>query len=191
MLSISTIYYVSIIVWIFPIIRQYNTRLFYFFLILGLSDPLNLFLVSILKIKPGIIHCVAAILLFYSLGLTERLKLKISFTDILAAVLFMFAVFFADLLYLTLALHLLILARVFQMLIIPLHNKSVLNIFYLVLIFYEITLVVNLFTLIRGGVSGLSLYYITIIFQLLIAIFFSIFKENDPPIMIKISSKQD
>lgn len=37
-----TIPYLSTFVWIFPALRQYRTNLFFFFLILALTDPIVL-----------------------------------------------------------------------------------------------------------------------------------------------------
>ena len=177
------------IVWIFPIFRQYNTKMFFFFLFLGLSDPLNLFSVSVLQIKPGLIHSVAALLLFYSLNFRDKQKLKISYTDILVVVLFLSAVFiFYNLFYLTLIIHFLILSRFIQIFVIDLHQISELNIFYLVLVFYEISIVINLFVLLGESEKRMFLFFITLTFQFLIAIFFTISREDNPHLRVKLKS---
>jgi hypothetical protein len=85
---------ISSIVWILPIFRQYKTRMFYFFLVLGLADPLNMLAVMVLKFKTCYVHSIAAILLFYSLNYRENRKLKLSYTDLLVGVLFITMVFF-------------------------------------------------------------------------------------------------
>jgi hypothetical protein len=163
--------------------------MFFFFLILGLSDPLNLFSVSVLQIKPGLIHSVAALLLFYSLNFKDKQKLKISYTDILVVVLFLSAVFiFYNLFYLTLIIHFLILARFIQIFVIDLHQISELNIFYLVLVFYEISIVINLFVLLGESEKRMFLFFITLTFQFLIAIFFTIYREDNPHLRVKLKS---
>ena len=163
--------------------------MFYFFLVLGLSDPLNLLSVLLLKVKPELLYSIAALLLFYSLNFRDHQKLKLSYTDLLVVVLFLFmTIFLSDLFYLTIAIHILILTRLFQIVIIPLHQKSEINIFYLVLVFYEISLLINLTILLSRTNAGILLFYITLAFQILIAVFFTIFKENNPRLLLKLKS---
>jgi hypothetical protein len=179
--------YISSVVWIFPIFRQYNTRIFYFFLVLGLSDPINLLCVLVFNFKTGLIHSIAALLLFYSLNLRYQKKIKISYTDLLVAVLFLTSiVFLSDLFYLVIAIHILIFARLVQIVIMPLHQKSELNIFYLILIFYEITVITKLSIYLSETYSGILFTYITLAFEVLIAIFFTVFKENNPRLTLKL-----
>ncbi len=185
----TVVVYVSSIVWIFPIFRQYNTRMFYFFLVLGLSDPINIFSLWALNTKPGFVHSIAALLLFYSLNFRDNQKLKMSHTDILVGILFLSLAFFLnELFYLTFLIHLLILSRIIQIIVVDIHKKSELNIFYLVLIFYEISIVMNLFILLSRTERGMLLFFITLTFQILIAIFFTIFKENNPRLLLKLKS---
>lgn len=185
---VSLIGYVSTIVWIFPIFRQYNTRMFYFFLILGIGDPITLLGIWLFNIKPGLIHSIAALPLFYSLNLRENKYIKLSYTDILVLVLFIsMIIYLRDLFYLPFAIHFLIFARIIQFFIVDLHQKSELNIFYLILVFYEITLLINFAIFLSKTDTGLLLFYITLAFQILIAIFFTIFREDDPRLSVKLT----
>jgi len=185
----SIIVYISSIAWIFPIFRQYNTKMFYFFLVLGLSDPINILCIWVLNTKPGLIYSIAALQLFYSLNLRDRKEIRLSYADLLFVVLFLLMIIFiSELFYLTTAIHILILARIVQIVIMPLHQRSELNIFYLVLLFYEITVLIKLSVYLSGTDAGILFAYITIAFQILIAVFFTVFKENNPRLLLKLKS---
>jgi hypothetical protein len=84
------------------------------------------------------------------------------------------------------AIHILIFARLVQIVIMPLHQKSELNIFYLVLLFYEITVITKRSIYLSETYSGILLTYITLAFEVLIAIFFSVFKENNLRLVLKL-----
>jgi hypothetical protein len=183
------IVYISTIVWILPIFRQYNTRIFYFFLILGLSDPANIISVSLFTHKTGLVYCIAALLLFYSLNLREHSRLKFTYTDFLLIILFVSAIFLLnDLNYLILCIHLIILVRFIQKVVIDVHQKGEANVFYLMLILYETTVIVKIVVFLFGSNVGVLFFYITLAFQILIGIFFTLFKENNPFLNLKLTT---
>jgi hypothetical protein len=180
--------YISSFAWIFPIFRQYKTRFFYFFLILGLSDPINLLCVLELNVKSGLVHSIASLLLFYSINHSEK-KTRFSYTDMLVVILFLSTtVFLAELYFITIGIHILILARFIQLFTIILHQKTEINIFCAGLVFYEITVVIKLAIYLSGTYSGVLFSYITLAFQLLIAIFFTIYREDNPHLRVKLKS---
>lgn len=178
MQTATLIIYISFVVWIFPIFRQHNTQLFYFFLILGISDPINFLLVSVYSLKSGVVHSIAALLLFYSINQADK-KLKLTYSDILVIALFLLALFFYDLILLLMIIHILILIRFLQTVIIDLHKNAKLSIPYLILVFYELTVIIKLFFFLSGTHTGIFFFYTTLAFQLLIGIFFTIFKIDD------------
>ena len=105
----------------------------------------------------------------------------------LVVILFlMMLIFLSDLFYLVTAIHILIFARIVQIVIMPLHQKSELNIFYLILLFYEITIITKLSIYLSETHSGVLFTYITLAFEILIAVFFTVFKENNPHLVLKL-----
>ena len=86
------------------------------------------------------------------------------------------------------ALHLLIFIKFFKIGIVNLHKYNSINIFQLALIFYELSVVVNQLVLLNNYDIKVVFFYTTLFFQILIAIFFTIFKENNPRLNISLKT---
>ncbi|MBK7630564.1 MAG: hypothetical protein IPJ23_07670 [Ignavibacteriales bacterium] len=180
--------YVSTIAWIFPIFRQYKCNLFYFFLFLGLSDPLTILLVKIFHIHPGIISVIVAPILFYTVNIDRKKDFNIKpleiFVVVLTAILLLTISNFDIIL---LIIHTLILIRVLYKILIELHHKQLVNLFHIVLAFYMTTSVASLIIYLNGDHKGIILFYINLAFQILIALFFSIFREDNPKLTYNVT----
>jgi hypothetical protein len=188
MITAKIIIYISSGVWLLPVFRQYKGNYFYYFLILALSDPLNIFFGSVLGIlQGGHIHSVLSILIFYSIGTTGQNFLKNWIFHLIFILCFLYVLFFMETQpQLVLVIHFLVLYKFIKNAIIHLHNTNLLNFFYLILIFYEITLIVNLIVLIGRTDTGYILFYITASFQILIALFFAIFREDSSLLSVRV-----
>lgn len=181
------ILYVSIFFWIFPAIRQYKGNYFHYFLILALSDPINIFCVSFIGVTQGWVHSVAGLLLVYSVGYNNNeFRKYLIHNTVLILVFISLLLVLPNLRYLILATHMMILAKFLKIAFVHLHNNSKLNLFYLALIFYEITIVINFIDLITGISVGITFFYIILAFQILLAIFFTIFREENPMLNFKL-----
>ena len=181
-MEISTIIlYFSAIAWIFPIFRQYRCNLFYFFLILGLSDPITIILLKLFHLVPGYIFVIVAPFLFYAVNINRQKPYTINWLEIF---IFVLAIGLLPVIQnqdiITLIIHVLILLRIVTKIIIELHHNQILNIFHLVLAFYMITSVASLIVYLNGDDQAIMLFYINLFFQIPIAIFFSIFSEDNP-----------
>jgi len=177
--------YISIFFWLFPPFRQYKGRYFYYFLILALSDPLALIVVSLIGILPLFIHAIAGLLLLYSFDSIEYLKKYLLANMVFILAFFLFLFLLDNLLYLILALHLLILYRFIRLSLLNTFSKNELNIFLLVLVFYEISIVVKTIVFVSGTNLGIIFFYLTLSFQILFAIFFTIFREGSSFLKLK------
>lgn len=185
----SIIAYISIFFWIFPAIRQYKRNYFHYFLFLALSDPINIFCVSFIGVTQGWVHSVAGLLLFYSVGYSNNeFRKYLIYNTVLILVFVCLLVVLANLRYPILATHTMILAKFLKIAFVHLHNTSKLNLFYLALIFYEITIVINFIDLITGTSVGITFFYIILAFQILLAIFFIIFREENPMLNFKLKT---
>ena len=181
------IVYVSIIAWILPVFRQYKGNFFYYFLIWALADPFNVWCAPLLKIHGYVSHSIAGLLLFYSVGVTLQSFIKNWVYHLLLILGFLSALYLLpNLIFLLLFIHFLILYKFIKLAVIRLHSTSELNIFYLVLIFYETSLLVKLIVLISGTETAVVLFYLTLLFQILVAIFFTIFREESSLITIRL-----
>jgi hypothetical protein len=187
MLIAKIITYASIFVWLLPAIRQYKGKYFYYFLILALSDPLNIFFVNVLNVPNYFFHSIAGILLFYSIGTSTQSFLKYWKFNLLFILVFLFTLFtLPNLLFLILILHVLILSIFIKQSVILLHQSGELNYFLLVLIFYEITVLLKVIVFISGTDTGIMFFYLTLSFQILVALFFTIFREESSILTIKL-----
>ena len=179
---------VSLIIWLFPVFRQYKSNLFYYFFILALEDPIVYVTFIFTNIPVTVIHSIAGILLFYAVDKDWKNIFKNRIMNLILIGGFLVALFtLSNLMFLILTLHLLILSKFIKYIIIRLFNFSEINCFYFILIFYELTILINLIVLLSGTNVGYLLHYITAAFQMLVAIFFIIFKEDSQ--LLKISLK--
>ena len=188
-MSVATlVLYISTFAWIFPIFRQYKCNLFYFFLLLGISDPLSIFFLKIIHLKPGIISVIMTPILFYSININRQKPFAISRFEIFV---FVFTIALIPIIrnydIIQLFIEILILIRIIYNIIIDLHHKQLLNIFHLMLAFYMITSVASLIIYLNGDHQGIVLFYINLSFQIFIAIFFSIFREDHPKLTYNIT----
>lgn len=182
------IIYLSSFAWIFPIFRQYKSNLFYFFLFLGISDPLTILLFQIFRHPPGIISVIFAPILFYTINIDRQKKFSINSIEIFVFLL-TFILFFTvpnnDVIILV--IHTMILIRVLSKILIELHHKQIVNIFHIVLAFYMTTSVASLLVFLNGDYQAMVLFYINLAFQILIAIFFSLFSEDNPKLIYNVT----
>lgn len=182
------ILYLSILAWIFPIFRQYRCNIFYFFLLLGISDPLAILYLKTFHSSPVYIAVIMAPLLFYTVKIDRQKKFTITPLEIsvfiLTAVL-LFAISNLDIIMLI--IHTLVLIRIIFKILIELHHKQIINIFHLVLAFYMTTSVASLIIFLNGDHQAIILFYINLAFQILIAFFFATFREDHPKLIYNVT----
>ncbi len=185
----QSIIYASIFFWLFPVYRQYKGNYFLFFLILALSDPMVMLSVAVLKVQPTLIHSIAGIFLLYSIDTVKQEFERLWLLNLMIVVTFIIALLLlSNLLILVLILHFLILIVFIKKLMLKLHQLSEFNWFYLVLIFYEITVILKVIVFISGTEIGILYFYLTLAFQFLVAIFFTIFREESPLLRTRLIS---
>lgn len=180
--------YISIIVWIFPAIRQYKSNLFYYFFILAVTDPFNQLWFIFTKPSPNAyIYCISSLLLYYSIDLRNQRK-----SDNWVSKLTLILTFIAALLLttnyhlITAVLHVIILFKFIKIITVKLYNENKLNLFYLTLILYELTIVLKMSLIIVITETGIVFFHLTLVFEMLIAVFFIIFREDDSKIIISL-----
>lgn len=178
----------STVAWIFPAIRQFKTKLFYYFLLLALADPLAILLQILFKLDGlHISSILAGILLYYSIDFNWENILNHWIVNLAIVTAFIIGfVMLSNIIGLTVVCHFLIFSKFAKYIIIRLHSAGEVNSFYLVLIFYELTILVNLIAVIGGTSIAITLHYITLLFELLIAVFFSIFRMDNKALIIKL-----
>lgn len=185
--TLKTIFFISIIVWFFPAIRQYKTKYFWFFLILALSDPIVYILRTTLIYNPSFYFYV-----FISFLLIISLQDK---DFIIRARLFWLSIFiltiigfFLDIsnnsqLLLLLFTNSIILFILLRNYIVEFVNKKN-NLFLLFLVIYQLTNISKFLNLLLGFADATAFFIITSIFQIAFGLFFSIFREDNSKLVL-------
>lgn len=183
------IIYISIVAWVFPIFRQYRSNLFYFFLFLGICDPLSMLVSKFIHMQIENIAVIISPILFYTINIDRKKDFKITKTEIFVFILaYTLFILRTNPNIILLIIHTLIAIRAIFKIIIDLHLNQKVNLFQLVLAFYMITSVASLIIFLNGDYRGIVLFYTNLAFQILIAFFFSIFREDDQRLVFKVAS---
>lgn len=171
----------SVIVWILPPIRQYRGSMFDFFLVLALIDPITLvYGMTTRKSLPMWIFSLFVYLLIISVTSEEYLrKMKylfialplffISFIPFMQTKHYHFIIIFENSVLLFIFLKWLITNYV---------DKKKLNFFYLMLVFYILTVILKYFNLLIGFADASQLFVIASISQILFGLFFAVVRED-------------
>ena len=172
-----------------PIFRQYKGNFFHYFLILGLADPTAMLCVAVFNIQPILIHSIAGVFLFYSIDDVRQNVKRFWLLNLIIVITFTIALLMQlNPLFLVLILHFLILIMFIKKLMLKLHQLGEFNWFYLVLVFYEITVLLKVIVFLSGAEIGILYFYLTLAFQFLVAIFFTIFREENQLLRIRLKT---
>ena len=183
------IVYLSILFWIFPAIRQYKTEMFWYFLVLALSDPIGLILIAFRTNNPHTTLIISFILLFvviWSLLKKSSTKAVLFVVSTLFIVSFFVPRIFST--YLALLFHIIIIFYFIQRSLSFITRTNKVNIFHLFLLLEEISIVLKVLAVLNGAKMGITFFLVTNLFEILIAIFFTIFKENDNRLFIDLKN---
>ncbi len=181
------IYFVSIIIWILPALRQYKTEFFDFFLILALIDPIAIIYGIITKSSiPVWLTVYFAYLLIVSLMTEENIK-KLRYLLIIIPVVFTLSIPFLGkkhLLFFILLENIIIFLFFLKFLITDYVNHQRIKLFYFMLCFYELTVILKFFNVIMSFSNAYSFYFITSITQIIFGLFFSIVREDESGVIV-------
>ena len=181
----------SVLFWVGPAIRNWKSSLFPLFLFFASHD----LIVLLIKALSGIVidtsfSIFLLTLVIYYLLNVFKLKRKVIFVYILALILI--SVIFWQYANLTIKLTVLI-AQIIVLLLLVLKKfaemsieKNAYSLFYIVLIFYFLTLILKYISIFIGTEHAVEYFIVTTIFQILFGLFFSIFREDDPRLLVKL-----
>lgn len=177
----------SIVIWLFPPIRQLKTRYFYFFLILALADPVSLFIKNFIYIHISFYFPFVSLLLFLSIYRKEKSNEKFHFavTITATAVTFILTLILEQSQLSVGILHFLIVFLFLKEFIIRFAFKSELDLFLLMLIFYEFTTILKYLNVAFGITNATAYFFITTIFQISFGLFFTVFRGDRARVVIQ------
>ena len=180
---IKYLVYSGIIVWLFPPIRQFRTSKFYFFLILALMDPIALIYGEIFRTSITFnYYLIGNYLLLASLA-WEKKSSEIRYSLVVAGIFFtilLFTINFStnDHLFIAVILQIILLLILLKTFIVEYAFNSNFNLFYLVLVFYVLTIISKFLIVLLDLANASAFFHITTIAQILFGLFFSIYKEG-------------
>ena len=180
---------VSTVVWLITPIRQYKTRYFWFFLTLGLTDPVAIIVGKSFDLVIAQLYVPLNILLFLSIIEYKKITFyKILFYIIIVGLgVYSFvhfweygSYFFTAVLFLVLMI---LIRQSFQFIV----EIGSINIFHAVLVFYQALNVFKSLTILLNFSTGVWFYFISNVLQIFIGIFVALYREDDPRLLVKVT----
>lgn len=182
MTIINTIVIIDLIVWLIIPLRQYKTKLFLYFLILGLLDPIQYAIGQIFQSNIMAIYLFGSVAMLYGVLFNTKVKIKI-WLMIFFAVLVLITMYYSgsSLIILQIIIHSIIFISFLRILVVYYSSNRKLLLFHLVLVVYEFSLLLKFFVYMNEVGVGPIYYYVTTAFQILIGIFFLFVNELNSP----------
>jgi len=171
----------NIFVWLLPPIKQFGGRYFYYFLILALSDPLNIAIRYLFHFT-FYLHLILDLFLILSLFDFRMLK-NIPF--VLLLILFSVGsnIFLTpdSAAVLMIICDLIILTIFLKRTVLYLHDYGSINLFFFVLILYETSAISKYLILLFELPVKIIYFNLTTAFEILIALYFTFFTTDNSP----------
>jgi len=173
--------YLSVVVWLIPPIRQYRTRYFLYFLVLALSDPINIS--SFYIFHTGIWTGNVLTSCFSLIALLKRQRIKKNLTPIAAYIFIVFYLMYNTnmngMRILTGINMFLILLMFVNDFVVSLKYHASINLFYIAVLLYNIANFIKVIFSFSHVKTGFIYFYITTFFQIFIAVYFSFFNVKN------------
>ncbi|MCK9426365.1 MAG: hypothetical protein M0Q21_10035 [Ignavibacteriaceae bacterium] len=164
--------------------------MFKYFLVLGISDIIGFSFTNLFKISSQHFYVIISLCTFIALQKSEYLKKKKIFFIGLGLMIILLSFFEerrAPYIYLIAFLHLMIIFRILYLFVMVVAEKQVINFFYLVLAFYEFTILLKFLNfLFELNVDAQTYFYITTVFELAVGVFFTTFREDSSKLVYKL-----
>lgn len=181
------------IAWVLPPFRHFGRSYFVFFLVLALMDPTVFIINTFSNFDPMRIHSLTLYILWLSIIDLQNLK-KYYMIYLVGGLLLVSCSFFLSIqinVLLILVLLLLILLILIKKLIIDINRILIIDNFNIALVFYIVTLIMKVLYYLFTSQHNIVFFYLTTAFEILFAIFFTIFHDNDKRLQIKLSRRRE
>lgn len=174
---------VSILIWLLPPFRQLKGGYFFYFLILGYSDPLALLLLKLLKLEIIYTHLVMGLFLLLAVMFYNK-TIKTKWMILLIAFCIIgVSVGNRNFRYLSLILfHLLIFVQLLVPSIKEYFLKHRINLYFTLFLLYELLIILSTTGFAFNYTSGVYFFYLSLAFEMLIGIFFTFYNLVNTPL---------
>ena len=171
----------NIFVWFFPPIKQYGGKYFYYFLILALSDPLNIAIRQVFHFT-FYLHLILDLFLILSLFDFRMLK-NIPFVILLILFSVGANIFLTpdSVAVLMIICDLIILTIFLKRAVLYLRDYGNINLFFFVLILYETSTISKYLILLFELPVKIIYFNLTTAFEILIALYFTFYTTDNSP----------
>lgn len=170
-------YVISILVWIFPIIKQRKTDYMKYFLLLALADPIGIFIYKSFHF-PIQLYALSVIVIMFIFLLPQKLHLKTSILGILLIITISIFTHDIGIIHILDSILLIAIISLLSLRFIGYLLRSKLNLFLALLLLYNIIslfrMVAVIFSIEQGAVSSMIGY----VFQILFGILFTFININ-------------
>lgn len=189
----SLLAYTAVIIWALVPIRQYKSKYFFYFLFFVSSDIVTLIARLVFHSDTNFFFAPFSFIALCALLNVRQIEKYIA---ILALLFIITCIWGLDINILGIPefqrmalslgiIHLLILYIFIKELFITSENNHAINLFLVVLVFYEITVVTKFLNYLTGFANGYFYFSITNIFEILFAIFFIAFKADNKRLILQ------
>lgn len=184
------LYFIAVIVWVLPVLRHWNRKFFYYFLVLGISDPISLlFRIVIGYPLPQVFYSLSAFLLLVALLRIDKKKFLYILVLLGSLILISSSTLYNNRYIDTIIVavfHGLIFFVILKLFALNNVETYSFNFFYILLIFYELTTILKLLLITIGTTDAIAYFLTTTVFQILFGLYFAIFREDDQRLIFKL-----
>lgn len=187
--------YISMVIFAIIAIRQFGGNYFYYFLILAIEDPLAHLLIKTIHFPQMKLHVLFSFFVLYSVIKLKEINKSILYF-IPLSVVYLIASTYADVSSVEIKnqmrmfigiMHTIILLVIIKRVIFDIKLKSTLNLFLFALALYESITVFKFIMAVLELYKGFLFFYLALFFQILLALFFIMFRDDNPKLLIKLS----
>jgi len=177
---ISLIFYFQLLLWMLPPLKQYKGGLFYYFLILAITDPAVYIAFKYLKIDWSSSYMVFYFFQTLSVLYYSR-KFNIRWFSVCLVILVSTFYFLHpySMLFPLVLLHLIMVYHLLSILLFEILKTLKINMYYFVILFYEFTIILKCLALIYSFCAAVYYFYIITAIEILFCLYFIFFNANN------------
>lgn len=167
-------------IWLIVPVRQYKTKYFLYFLILGVLDPIYITSFYLFKVNVETIFLLGTGLLTFGAFINFNIKYRLVLSSIITILCLASILYYKEYyLEIELIIHLAIFFNFFAILLKDFSMHRDIKYFSLLLVLYEISLLVKFYLTFSQTQLGPSYFHFTSIIQIIIGIFFLFINEKN------------
>jgi len=178
------IIYISIILWLLPLIKNFRKEYFLFFVAIAVQDPGNLLFFYLLKLNPNYWVIICELFMIGTLKTANKKLDKLSPYIITITLIVLISGFHPNLI--TMLLEIILLIKVSINIIEELKCKGCLNMFIMMIAFYILNLVLKTLFVSTQSLHRETYYVYTLISMFAFALFFTFTNEKSKFLQINI-----